>query len=135
MKATKSGNITIKLGPLMVQEILHRPLSKRRFESTDHTIQRLVYNATSEKFTDVKAQMDEHHKAVNIMQSVHNSEVFGKLRKGFKERESKIHERFAALHREESEVFEKMVQEALNEAGVTDYIASGWSLRKAGGEE
>lgn len=128
----KSGNITIKLGPLEVKQILENPVHRRSFGyiSLDDKLGAKIYKATSEKFTNVKAEMAQEIQAHQILTDTRNTPERNKAVASYDKKRKAIVERHQVINNEYAKAIEELTQTAFDKAGITEFVAEGTHFRR-----
>ena len=123
----RSGNVTIRLGPREVKDILEGHIFGYR---NGRKIQAKLGKAVRSKFSDVEKDMAEEIQARNIRDAVQGSEEWKKIAQKFYTRRCEIDELYSSLGIEESRAMEALVQVKFNEAGVINFEAKGYGYRR-----
>ena len=133
MRIPKSGKVTINLGPNEVKQILENPTRHPRavgYGSRYQNIDSKLYNVVAKKFSDVAANMEEELKARTICYTMRDSDAWKTLLAGFTVERKAINAMFEELNRKESAAMNQLVQQAFDEAGVTNFEARGYGFRR-----
>lgn len=123
----KSGNITIKLGPKEVENIL---TGKPGTFIGRHSIQYKVERAVTATFTDFAKDKAQEKLAFAICEKFRNSPEYEIAMEPFNKEKNKLwekhHNKSIDLGNRQGDVFQQMLQKLFNAAGVIDFAATQW---------
>lgn len=129
MRIKKSGNITIRLGPKQVEDILTR---NPRAHMGRHSILHKVEKAVAETFTNVAKDKAQERRANDICNKFRDSHEYVEAMKPFKQEKQKLWDKQRKenmdLVERESHIFQQMLQKLFNMACITEFVANSWSF-------